>query len=433
MSEKDKVNNLRRKIPFVSGRTFREGSVGLLLLLGLAILGGAVLWLSRFAVFGKTYKVIVEFRNAGGMQKGAVVRYRGVKVGRIHSIQPGPNTVEVEIEISQSELIIPKNIVVEANQSGLIGESVIDITPKKRFVPNLKVAGPLDPNCEHTLIVCNGSRLQGRIGISMDELIRTTSRLAKVYTDPSFYANIDNTLNNTSIAASQIAELSGELTKLTRIAKRQFGSFSSAANSISKAADKISQSSSEAVIKLGNTAHEFGATAKNINLTVSQANKVLKNLDNLSPTLNRLNQGQLIRNLETLSANAAQASASLQYITTALSSPDNLLVLQKTLDSARVTFENTQKITSDLDALTGSPDFRQNLKKLIDGLSDLVSSTKKIERGIKFATNLEEVENSASSFIGIVKNNDVNHPRNNLKIPHTVLINTTKSTITDWE
>ena len=136
---------------------------------------------------------------------------------------------------------------------------------------------------------------------------------------------------------------------------------------------------------------------------------------------------------ETLSANAAQASASLQYITTALSSPDNLLVLQKTLDSARVTFENTQKITSDLDALTGSPDFRQNLKKLIDGLSDLVSSTKKIERGIKFATNLEEVENSASSFIGIVKNNDVNHPRNNLKIPHTVLINTTKSTITDWE
>ena len=125
MSEKDKVNNLRRKIPFVSGRTFREGSVGLLLLLGLAILGGAVLWLSRFAVFGKTYKVIVEFRNAGGMQKGAVVRYRGAKVGRVNSIQPGPNTVEVEIEISQSELIIPKNIVVEANQSGLIGESVI--------------------------------------------------------------------------------------------------------------------------------------------------------------------------------------------------------------------------------------------------------------------------------------------------------------------
>jgi len=48
-------------------------------------------------------------------------------------------------------------------------------------------------------------------------------------------------------------------------------------------------------------------------------------------------------------------SANLRDISNALNSPTNLLVLQQTLDSARVTFQNAQKITSDLDELTGDP------------------------------------------------------------------------------
>jgi len=63
-----------------------------------------------------------------------------------------------------------------------------------------------------------------------------------------------------------------------------------------------------------------------------------------------------------VSANAAQASANLRDISNALTGPTNLLVLQQTLDSARVTFQNAQKITSDLDELTGDPAFRENIR-----------------------------------------------------------------------
>ncbi|NRB08397.1 MAG: MCE family protein [Richelia sp.] len=456
MAEEDN-NNPRRKIPFVSGRTFREGSVGLLLLVGFAVLGGAILWLNRLGPSGKSYKAIVEFANAGGMQKGVVVRYRGVKVGRINSIQPGPNAVDVEIEIYQPELKIPKDVIVEANQSGLISESVIDITPTKPLPPDFKAVNALDPNCDRNLIVCNGSRLKGRIGVSMDELIRTTSRLATVYTDQRFYSNVNNALKNTSVAASQIAQLSGELAKLTRTSQRQLGSFSTAATSVSKAADKISVSSSEAVDKLGNTANQFGATAKDISLTISQANQLLKNLDDLvvsnrsslvttlnkitatsnqlranverlSPTVNQLTQGELIQNLEALFANAAQASANLKNVTTSLSNPNNLLVLQKTLDSARVTFENTQKITSDLDALTGNPAFRQNLEKLVNGLSNLVSSTQEVEQKVTLATTLEEVKTSVNYSTNVAKKKTENQPQIQLKIPDTVLKNVDKKT-----
>jgi len=59
----------RRGFASASGRTFREGSVGLLLLLGLGVFGLLFLWLNRFTVSGSSYKAIVEFANAGGMQR----------------------------------------------------------------------------------------------------------------------------------------------------------------------------------------------------------------------------------------------------------------------------------------------------------------------------------------------------------------------------
>jgi phospholipid/cholesterol/gamma-HCH transport system substrate-binding protein len=114
---------------FASARTIREGSVGLLLLVGLGVLGGFFLWLNRLSAAGSSYKVIVEFANAGGMQRGGPVRFRGVQVGNISAIRPNPNGVDVEVEINQRDLIIPANVVVEANQSGLISENIIEITP----------------------------------------------------------------------------------------------------------------------------------------------------------------------------------------------------------------------------------------------------------------------------------------------------------------
>lgn len=272
-------------------RTFREGSVGLLLLLGLGVFGVIFLWLNRFTPARSSYKVIVEFANAGGMQKGAVVRYRGVKVGSIAAIRPGPNNVEVEIDISQPNLLIPRDVTVEANQSGLISESIIDITPRTTLPTGVVAAKPLDKNCDRQLIVCNRSRLKGNIGISIDELIRSSSRLATLYSQPDFYRGVNEALKSTSVAATQIAQLTRDLSSLSRTTQRELSNFSSAANSVEKAADNISVSTNKAVNQLGSTANQFGATAsqfgttaKEISATANQANRLLSNLDNLVTT-----------------------------------------------------------------------------------------------------------------------------------------------------
>ncbi|NEU75931.1 MCE family protein [Hassallia byssoidea VB512170] len=420
-------------------RTFREGSVGLLLLAGLGVFGLILLWLNRVTTSQRSYKVIIEFANATGMQKGTLVRYRGVKVGSVSKIRPGLNNVEVEVDISQPELKIPRDVLVEANQSGLISESIIDITPKATLIQATDVAKPTETNCNPQIIVCNGSRLKGQVGISVDELIRSSTALSVAYSNPKFYNTVNKTLETASQAAVSVAALSRELQVLSKNAQQQLGTFSATANSVQRATDKLSTSTNQTVNQFGTTARqfsttaqefgttaqEFGTTAKTISSTANQAKSLVTNLDNLvttnrstlvgtlnnlsqasqqlrvtvsslSPTVNRFTQGKLLQNLETLSANAAEASTTLRNATQSFNDPNNRLLLQQTLDSARVTFENTQKITSDLDELTGDPAFRNNLRQLVNGLSTLVSSTEQMQQQVQIADTLDSFKASVN-------------------------------------
>ena len=413
-------------------RTFREGSVGLLLLAGLGVFGLILLWLNRVTTSQRSYKVIIEFANATGMQRGTLVRYRGVRVGSVSKIQPGLNNVEVEVEISQPQLRIPRNVLVEANQSGLISESIIDITPKATLIQATDLAKPTDKNCNPQIILCNGSRLKGQVGISVDELIRSSTALSVAYSNPNFYNNVNKTLENASQAAASVAGLSRELQVLSKNAQQQLGTFSATANSVQRATDKLSTSADQTVNQFGTTARqfsttatEFSTTAKSISSTANQAKSLVTNLDNLvvtnrstlvgtlnnlsqasnqlrttvgslSPSVNRFTQGKLLENLETLSANAAEASTTLRDATKTLNDPNNRLLLQQTLDSARVTFENSQKITSDLDELTGDPAFRNNLRQLVNGLSTLVSSTEQMQQQMQIADTLDSFKASVN-------------------------------------
>ncbi|WP_414549570.1 MlaD family protein [Anabaena sp. CCY 0017] len=403
---------------FASKRTLREGSVGLLILLGLGAFVMIVLWLNRFTTGSNSYKFLVEFTNAGGMQRGAPVRYRGVKVGNISRLQAGSNAIEVEIEIFPADLMISSDVVIEANQSGLISESIIDITPKKSIPIGEAIAKPLDNNCDDSLIICHGSRLSGQIGISIDELIRSSTNLASTYSDPQFYQTLNRLLESSTAAATGVASLTQDFQGLSKSFQQQLGTFSATANSVQQSTNKLTTSATKTVDQLGATASEFSSTA-------NQASRLLSNLDelvtsnrsslvgalnnitetsnqlrvtvsSLSPAFDRLTQGELLNNLESLSANAAQASANLRDASKALNDPQNLVLMQQTLDSARVTFENTQKITSDLDELTGDPAFRQNLLQLVNGLSGLVSSTEQMQQDVKVAATLDSLKIAVS-------------------------------------
>ena len=85
------------------------------------------------------YQAVLEFPVACGVTVGTPVRIRGVPVGSVLSVQPSLEKVDVLVEMRDTATVIPRNSTIEANQSGLIAEPLIDITPQAP-VPRYKGA-----------------------------------------------------------------------------------------------------------------------------------------------------------------------------------------------------------------------------------------------------------------------------------------------------
>lgn len=376
-------------------RTVREGTVGLLAILAVVLFGGLALWLRGIKFGDKSYQIVADFPNVNGIQVGDSVRYRGLKVGRITSIDPASNGVDVVMEIFSDKLLIPSQAKIQASSSGLIGETFVDIIPQTQLPSDSLSMNPLTKSCNSQQILCDRDRLQGVPGVTLDDLLPITYQFSKAYSDPEFYAKVNSLVQNSSVAASEVANLSRDVSSLVNNLQQEIASFSQAAQAVTKVADSTSQQLTSTATKYQDTAAKIDKLTENVDELVTQNKTNLAGtLNSISTTSNRLQNlvvtldktiantdtEKLAQNLETLTVNAATAAENLKNVSATFSTPENLVVLQQTLDSARVTFANAQKITSDLEGITGDPAFLNNVKQLVDGLSNLVSSTEQLER-----------------------------------------------------
>jgi phospholipid/cholesterol/gamma-HCH transport system substrate-binding protein len=372
-------------------RTVREGSVGLLILLGLALLGGLILWIRGFAPGRRTYTFTAQFPTVSGIQEGAQVQYRGVLVGRTKTIRASANTVELDLEISPATVVIPKNSLIAVYQTSLTGESVVEITPQQDLPAAFASTDPLGTDCNREVVVCSGDTVQGQAGVTFNQLLDATTRFANTFSDPQFFIELRQLTRNTAEAATGVATLTQDVSTLSRTLQQQVGAVTReaavSARSISRAADQTALTATQVSDLLNTNRVAIVSTLNSISTTSNQLQSVL---GQLSPALGG-SDTSLVQNLQTLSANAAQASNTLRTLTDAVGTADNILLLQQTLDSARATFQNAQKITADLDELTGDPRFRENIRSLVNGLSGLVSSTQQLQQNAVIAQTLTPI------------------------------------------
>jgi phospholipid/cholesterol/gamma-HCH transport system substrate-binding protein len=367
-------------------RAIREGSVGLLILIAVALFGGLVLWLRGFNPRRQSYQATLVFENTLGMQEGTAVRFRGVRVGRVLGILPASNQVDVAVEITQPDLRIPSDSLIFVNQSGLIGETTVDITPVRLLSAEEQSLTPFRPDCNSEAIICDGDELTGQVGANYESLIRSAESLANAFADPEIIRDLKITLNNATLFTENANVLSKELTTLSRQFQSELGPLLSSAN---RATDNI-----------GNAAAQFEITGTEVNsLITNNRASIVSTLDNLNRSATNLEiilatlaptiqDSQFLQNLDTLSADATAAVADIRAITSAVNTPENLVMLQQTLDSARIVFQSANKVLADVDELTGDPTLRRNIRDLINGLSTLVSQTEQLEQETRLAQAL---------------------------------------------
>ena len=383
-----------------------QSAVGLMILVTLGSLGGLVLWVTNFSFGGRSYKATFLFPNAGGMTEGTRVAYRGVAVGQVLNIEPETGGVAIEVEIWPADRLIPTNSRIEATQAGLVGETSIDITPLQPLPPEGVTAKPLDPDCEPTVIICNGSRLEGEGRLDVNALIRSLLQISNRLNDPEVTTSIRSVVQNINRATDSASDVfeqvrqsgsiknlnstlasldqaADELSDLLASVRQREGlkTLDSTLVSLGEAADQINVFMAVNQDRVATTINSIGQTSDQLRVTVSK----------LDPAIEQIAQGELIPNLEAMSANAVDLTANLRDFSTNLNDPDTVVMLQQLLDSARSVFENINKITSDVDELTGNPEFRKDLEKLIQGLSNLVSSTQKLQQQVEYAQRLSEM------------------------------------------
>ncbi len=383
----------------------RQSIIGLMLLVSLGLLGLFILWVRNASFGSRSYQAKIIFPNSGGMTPGTRVAYRGVKIGQIATVEPTTEGVEIGVEIA-TERLIPSNSRIEATQAGLVGETSIDITPLQSLPPQADIAKPLDPDCDPSLIICNGSVLQGEGKLDVNALIRSLLRISNIISDPEVTTVIRSIAQDASDSLGEIAGLLEEA--------KQSGSvnnLNSTLASVDRAADRLSSLLAEveqkgSVDTFNSTLASVGGAAKEIRVflaaneinlaatldSVTQtSDQIRATTKSITPVIQRVEQGQLLDNLEALTANTAKLTGNLQNFSANVDNSQNILLLEQTLNSARSAFENIQKITSDLDELTGNPELRQDLQQLIQSLSDLTSSTQLLQQQVEYNRSFKRI------------------------------------------
>src|SRR5574344_2655774 len=108
--------------------------VGILTLVALFILLFTILWVKgrSFSSAGRTE---IIFKDVNGMRPGSGVQMMGLRVGQVEEIIPVINGeesyVKLRFVITEPGLKIPRASVFSIQQSGLIGEQFLEITPPK--------------------------------------------------------------------------------------------------------------------------------------------------------------------------------------------------------------------------------------------------------------------------------------------------------------
>jgi len=353
----------------VQRRAVRDSSLGLLILAGVATVAGGLLWL-RGARFGSEgFGFDIELPDASGLDVGAPVRFRGVAVGRVRRIEPRSTSVIVTVAIDQRDLAIPRDSVVEANQSSFLGTTGIDIYP----APNGRALGdnppsPIASDCNNQLIVCQNASIKGDRGVSFTQLLRQTNRTLQRIEEEDLIANISKTLKSADEAAQSVQKLTNGVNRVLGLVENQVEKFGDSATAIAQAADNVGRTASAAEALLLENRERIARTLDGIAGTAQEARSLLARARPL------LDDGSFLANLQRLAENAAVTASNLRQISGELSNPETVRTLRETLDSARATFANTRKITADLEELTGDPKFRQNIRNLVNGLSGLLSS-----------------------------------------------------------
>ena len=115
--------------------------VGVLTIAAILILLFTVLWVKGRTISGGA-RLTVNFKDINGLRAGSGVQMMGVRIGQVEELTPKIDAensyVEVKFVITEPKIKIPNAATISIQQTGIIGEQFLEITPpvvKTIYIP----------------------------------------------------------------------------------------------------------------------------------------------------------------------------------------------------------------------------------------------------------------------------------------------------------
>ena len=185
-----------------------EVRVGVVVILGIAVVLFGTLWLQGWQ-FGEEERAVQAWvREIGQLKQGSAVKVRGVPIGAVDAVELGPRSGGVLVSMTiDSDVTLPEDPVVLLSPESLFGDWQAEIFPRSRF-PFYDYAIPPESGVLPGYSLPDVSRLTAVADRIAENLAILTDRIDVAFTDETA-VNIRDAIEN-------ITQVTGQLTSLVR-------------------------------------------------------------------------------------------------------------------------------------------------------------------------------------------------------------------------
>jgi phospholipid/cholesterol/gamma-HCH transport system substrate-binding protein len=291
-------------------RRVREALVGFTILSAITAGLGLWFWVRGVSLSRSTWRIQASFSEAAGLAERSPVYFRGVLVGSVQRIEVTEAAVLADLAITDPKLRLSRPVVARVSTGSLLGgDAIVSLLSSGQPLPKT-LPGPRQRGCDNKRMICDGGKVQGVAAASVDSVTDTVQRLLEEAERQKLVAQMVS-------ATKSFEKAAGEAEQLTR--KSQ---------SFVKDAQRL----------------------------VNELTPMVKKAD------------PILENLNTASAEAAQASTNVKNFTAALDDPKTVANLQDTLSNAKELTARWDAVGRDVRKLTADESFIDGIRSVSVGL-----------------------------------------------------------------
>nr|YP_009509233.1 hypothetical protein [Gracilaria vermiculophylla]AXI96883.1 hypothetical protein [Gracilaria vermiculophylla]QXU75096.1 hypothetical protein [Gracilaria vermiculophylla]WDZ67988.1 hypothetical protein [Gracilaria vermiculophylla] len=143
---------------------------------------------------------------------------RGISIGYVNKIQIKYNYVLAKVSINLSSILIPKNSLVETTQTGLLNDTVIDITPLENInIQDTKNLDVFTKACAKSMFLCHYDYIKGERGLNYDDLVRAATRISQRFDDPRLFQLANLFFQNTLYISNEFIDFTDNMANVTTL------------------------------------------------------------------------------------------------------------------------------------------------------------------------------------------------------------------------